>query len=131
MDQLDEARDITLLRSAKYQQALRCTNLFRHKHKKELFITAKDMYMGQFIYCSHRIMLPISDTLPLCKTFKGATICNIEHHTSDYGAPPPGHLGTTPSSSTATPTTVPERKAPPTVGRSQRMTTRLMMLGTL
>ena len=75
--------------------------------------------MGQFIYCGHCVSLPIGDALPPHKTFEGATVCNVEHHADDCGAPPPGRPGTTPPSSTATPTMVPERKAPPTVGRSQ------------
>ena len=75
--------------------------------------------MGQFIYCGHRVTPPIGDALPLCKTSEGATIYDDEHHAGDCGAPLPGHPGTTPPSSTATPTTVPERKAPPVVGRSQ------------
>ena len=64
-------------------------------------------------------MVLIGDALPLRKTFEGATICNVEHHAGDCGAPLPGHPGTTPPSSTATPTIVPERKAPIAVGRSQ------------
>ena len=75
--------------------------------------------MGQFIYCGHRVTPPIGDALPLRKTSEGATICDDEHHAGDCGAPPPGHPGTTPSSSTATLKMVPKRKAPPTVGRSQ------------
>ena len=97
----------------------RSTNLFRHKHQKELFVSTEDMSTGQFIYYGHRVTLPIGDALPLRKTFEGATICDDEHHAGDCGAPPPGHPGTTPSSSTATPTTVPEWKAPLAVGRSQ------------
>ena len=97
----------------------RSTNLFRHKHQKELFIAAEGMYTGQFVYYGRRIMLSIGDALSLRRIFEGAIICNVKHHVNDYGAPPPGHPGTTPPSSTATPTIVPERKAPPAVGRSQ------------
>ena len=109
----------------------RSANLFRHNHQKELFVATKDMYMGQFIYCGHRVTPPIGDALPLCKTFEGATICDDEHHTGDCGTPPPGHPGTMPSSATATPTMAPEQEAPPTVARPQRTTARLTMSGTL
>jgi len=86
------------------------------------------MYMGQFIYCGRHVTLPIGDALPLCRTFEGAIICNVEHHAGDCGTPPPG---TTPSSSAATPTMAPEREVPPAMGRPQRMTARLTTPSTL
>ena len=46
------------------------------------------MYTGQFTYCGHHVTLPIGDALPLCRTFEGAIICNVEHHVSDCGALP-------------------------------------------
>jgi hypothetical protein len=46
-------------------------------------------------------------------------------------APPLGHLGTTPSSSAATPTMVSKRGAPTTERRPQRTTARPTTLGTL
>ena len=67
----------------------------------------------------------------LLGVLEGTVTCNVELHAGNCGAPPPGHPGTTPSSSAATPTTAPEREAPPTVGRPQRTTARLTMSGTL
>ena len=51
--------------------------------------------------------------------------------TGDCGVPPPRHLGTTPSSSATTPTTAPERGAPPTGERPQQTTARSTTLDTL
>ena len=89
------------------------------------------MYTGQFIYCHCRTMLSIGDVLPLCRILEGPVISNVEHHTGDYGAPPPGHLGTTLSSSTTTPTTTSGWGAPPAEARPQHTTPKPTMFGTL
>ena len=93
-------------------------------------ITVSDQFYYEHYY-GHRSTLSIGDVLPLHGIFEGAIICNIEHHAGDCGTPPPGHPGTTPSLSVATPIMVPEQEAPPAMGRPQRMTARLTMLGTL
>ena len=109
------------------------------------------MYMGQFIYCGRHAMLSIDDVPPLRKILEFAIICNVGHHAGDCGAsppghpgttpsssaatltmaPPPGHPGTTPSSSAVTPTTASGQGVLPTEERPQRMTVRSTMLGTL
>ncbi|XP_066373631.1 uncharacterized protein [Miscanthus floridulus] len=62
------------------------------------------MYMGQFVYCGRRATLSIGDVPPFHGILEGTVIRNAEHHTTDGDTPP---LGTTPSSSTATPTMTP------------------------
>ena len=89
------------------------------------------MYTGQFVYYGRRTTLSMGDVPPFRRILEGAVIYNVEHHAGDCGTPPPGHSGTTPSLSVATPTTAPERKAPPAMGRPQRMTARLTTPGTL
>ncbi|XP_066341748.1 uncharacterized protein [Miscanthus floridulus] len=70
---------------------------------------ARGMCTGQFVYYGHRAMLSIGDVPPLHGILEGAVICNAGHHTADGGAPP---LGTTPSSSAATPTAMPPPSHP-------------------
>ena len=86
-------------------------------------------YMGQFVYYGRRTTLSIGDVPPLHRMLEGAVICNVEHHAGDYGAPPPGHLGATPSSSAASPTIASEQGAPAAEGRPERTTARPTMLG--
>ena len=92
---------------------------------------ARSVYTGQLVYCGHRATLSIGDVPPLRGALKGTTTYNVELHAGNCGAPPPGHPGTTPSSSAATSTMAPEREAAPTVGRPQRTTARLTMSDTL
>ena len=92
---------------------------------------ARGMYTGQFVYYGRRATLSIDDVPPLRGALEGTVTCNVELHAGNCGAPPPGHPGTTPSSSAATSTTAPKQEAPPTMGRPQRMTVRLTTPGTL
>ncbi|XP_058075576.1 large ribosomal subunit protein uL2-like [Magnolia sinica] len=59
--------------------------LFRYKHQKELFVAAKGMYTGQFVYYSKKANLIIGNVLPIRSIRKGAVVCNVEHHVSDRG----------------------------------------------
>ena len=87
-------------------------------------------YTGQFVYSGRRTTLSIGDVPSLRRILEGAVICNIEHHTGDCGAPPPGHPGTTPSSSATTPRTASGRGMPAAEGKPPRTTARPTTLGT-
>ena len=80
------------------------------------------MYTGQFIYCSHRATPSIGYVPLLRRILEGAVICNVEHHAADCGALPPGHPGTTPSSSATTRTKAPPPRHPGTTPSSSPAT---------